>query len=101
MCSFVGMNILECRAHCEQEHPEVVADSVRSVPEDENVAEIEAIQAEKKIITSTPHTNPHWLIEIRTNYKKLVISKCSQRTRQSVTNNEIIKVYTLVSPGFK
>ena len=86
--------------HCAFEHPGAFAgasDHVRSVSEEDQGATSADLEEETKSKPSTPYTNPTWLKDIRSNYKKLVVSKCSQQTRQAVASNEKIKVASLLS----
>ena len=50
------------------------------------------LEAETKSRPSNRHTNLNWLNNTRSNYKKVVVSKCSEQTRQAVAGNEKLKV---------
>ena len=50
------------------------------------------LEAETKSRPSTRHTNLNWLNNTRSNYKKVVVSKCSEQTRQAVAGNAKLKV---------
>ena len=95
ICSFVGLDLTFSKTHCELEHPgavDVTSDLVRSVTEEDLGATEDNLEVETKSKPSTPHTYQNWLKDIRSNYKNLVVSKCSQQTREAVANNEKIKV---------
>ena len=95
ICGFVGESFHFTKTHCELDHTEAFADtsgSVRSVSEEDLGVTSAHLEAETKSRPSTPHTNMNWLNHIRSNYKKVVVSKCSQQTRQAVAGNENLKV---------
>ena len=64
---------------------------LRDNTEDIRDADFEEISVSRPP-TQTPHTNPNWLRNLKTNYNSDVVDKCSQRTRQAIEMNEDIKV---------
>jgi len=84
ICGFVGESLHFTKIHCELDHTEVFTDtpsSVRSVSEEDTGAASALLEAETKSRPSTRHTNLNWLNNTRSNYRKVVVSKCSEQTR--------------------
>ena len=91
----MGLDLTFSKDHCQLEHPgavDIPSSSVRSVTEEDLGTTGDNLEADTKSKPSTPHTYQNWLKDIRSNYKNLVVSKCSQQTREAVANNEKIKV---------
>ena len=40
----------------------------------------------------TPNTNPEWLDTLKKDFQKIIVDKCSERSRNAIANDEDVKV---------
>ena len=97
MCSFVADTILLCKVHMDQEHSDRLN---RTVSVSSNVSSEGSVIVHEtsepcssgSLKKQTVHTNPDWCRNLKNSFKTQIVSKCCQRTKDAVDNNEAIKV---------
>ena len=99
-CCFVAETVSLCRAHVNSEHPGWKDAQDKSASA--SLADHDASDPVEPIAKrATVNNNPDWCRELKGDFKGLVVSKCCQRTKDAVANNEVIKVSLLEFFVFK